>query len=635
LSATGWAQTGITTVSSGSTSLAGVTNSTSAADQSGIYVYGGGSLAVGVASITTSGSASSTTSSDQYVINAGVLAGNTSTTGTVVITNGTIITTGSVANGLFATSKGSSVTMLGGSINCSGANAHCVDATQGGSIVLSNVTVISSNADSSAIATDYGGGFVTMIGGSALAADTASGSHSASVYSTGIISVKDGNVTFVADCGGVVDGANSILLTNTAMTGLVEGIKVWRTASVSGTATVVVNGGSLISSTGDGFYVTGTAPGGGALGTITVLSNATVRAGTGNLLNSDSGSTAILTINAASLAGNIVADSTSTNYIALTNGAALTGCINTAKTLAIFTNCTWNATSNSIVTALSNAVTIHLNGKITTPDLIVKDGGVLGGGGLLSSNLTLASGATLILNSATNIVVDGSVFFGGAVTVEPSTTNLAAGTYPLLTYGKNLSGTPTFTYTNAGQTAVFSTATSGVIYVTISAPVTIPDAPTNLTATAGDSQISLTWTAVTAAASYYVKCSPVSGGDYSIVGSTTTTNFTATGLADGTVYFFGVTGTNNAGESPLSSEISARPIASVSTNLTLTAGASVLTISWPADHTGWILQAQTNSLSAGLGTNWVEVTDSALTNQITLPVAPTNPSVFYRLDKSN
>jgi hypothetical protein len=36
-----------------------------------------------------------------------------------------------------------------------------------------------------------------------------------------------------------------------------------------------------------------------------------------------------------------------------------------------------------------------------------------------------------------------------------------------------------------------------------------------------------------------------------------------------------------------------------------------------------------------LGTNWVEVTDSALTNQITLPVAPTNPSVFYRLDKSN
>jgi hypothetical protein len=56
-----------------------------------------------------------------------------------------------------------------------------------------------------------------------------------------------------------------------------------------------------------------------------------------------------------------------------------------------------------------------------------------------------------------------------------------------------------------------------------------------------------------------------------------------------------------------------------------------VTVSWPADHTGWELQAQTNSLSAGLGTNWVTVPNSYLINQVTVPVNPTNGSVYLRL----
>ena len=56
-----------------------------------------------------------------------------------------------------------------------------------------------------------------------------------------------------------------------------------------------------------------------------------------------------------------------------------------------------------------------------------------------------------------------------------------------------------------------------------------------------------------------------------------------------------------------------------------------LTLSWPADHTGWTLQAQTNNPSMGLGTNWVNVADSTLTNQVVVPVDSTSGSVFYRL----
>jgi hypothetical protein len=56
-----------------------------------------------------------------------------------------------------------------------------------------------------------------------------------------------------------------------------------------------------------------------------------------------------------------------------------------------------------------------------------------------------------------------------------------------------------------------------------------------------------------------------------------------------------------------------------------------LQFSWPADHTGWQLQSQTNDLTSGLGTNWVNVASSTQTNQMTVPLNSTNDSVFFRL----
>lgn len=52
-----------------------------------------------------------------------------------------------------------------------------------------------------------------------------------------------------------------------------------------------------------------------------------------------------------------------------------------------------------------------------------------------------------------------------------------------------------------------------------------------------------------------------------------------------------------------------------------------LTLSWPAGQLGWQLQAQTN----GLGTNWVNVPGTTLTNGFTVPVDPAIGSVFFRL----
>jgi autotransporter-associated beta strand protein len=54
-------------------------------------------------------------------------------------------------------------------------------------------------------------------------------------------------------------------------------------------------------------------------------------------------------------------------------------------------------------------------------------------------------------------------------------------------------------------------------------------------------------------------------------------------------------------------------------------------LSWPSNQTGWILQAQTNSLATGLGTNWVTVPGSTNVNQVTFPINRAQGSVFYRL----
>ncbi len=56
-----------------------------------------------------------------------------------------------------------------------------------------------------------------------------------------------------------------------------------------------------------------------------------------------------------------------------------------------------------------------------------------------------------------------------------------------------------------------------------------------------------------------------------------------------------------------------------------------MTLSWPLDHTGWQLQAQTNILAVGINTNWVNVSGSTTTNQVIIPIDPANGCVFYQL----
>jgi autotransporter-associated beta strand protein len=70
------------------------------------------------------------------------------------------------------------------------------------------------------------------------------------------------------------------------------------------------------------------------------------------------------------------------------------------------------------------------------------------------------------------------------------------------------------------------------------------------------------------------------------------------------------------------------------TNITVSVSGNVLTLSWPPDHTGWQLQAQTNSLSAGLNTAagaWFNVPGSTSVNTVNITMDPAKGTVFYRL----
>jgi len=111
------------------------------------------------------------------------------------------------------------------------------------------------------------------------------------------------------------------------------------------------------------------------------------------------------------------------------------------------------------------------------------------------------------------------------------------------------------------------------LFGTAAAP---PPAPTGLTATAGNAQVSLSWTASAGATTYNVKRATVTGGPYTTIATgVTVTSFTDTGLTNGTTYFYVVSAVNANGESPNSNQASATPQAAAPaapTGLTASAG---------------------------------------------------------------
>jgi cellulose 1,4-beta-cellobiosidase len=142
----------------------------------------------------------------------------------------------------------------------------------------------------------------------------------------------------------------------------------------------------------------------------------------------------------------------------------------------------------------------------------------------------------------------------------------------------------------------------------------------------------LSWNSPGNATGYDAARATTSNGTYTVIATNLATpGFTNTGLSDGTTYYFVVSAVNSAGQSSNSAPVSAQPVSLAPLLFNFAVNNGQIQLGWPQDHTGWSLQAQTNSLGGGISTNWVIVPASTLTNQMTFPIGLTNGSVFFRL----
>ncbi len=91
-------------------------------------------------------------------------------------------------------------------------------------------------------------------------------------------------------------------------------------------------------------------------------------------------------------------------------------------------------------------------------------------------------------------------------------------------------------------------------------PVAAPPAPSSVSATAGDRQVSIAWTAVPEATAYNLFRSTRSGRTgVAIASAMTATSYLDTNVENGPTYYYYVIATNDGGQSPRSPEASATP----------------------------------------------------------------------------
>lgn len=345
--------------SGGTETKANQTYTATETDQSGVWVANGGNLTLTNSTITTSGNTSSDDSSSFYGLNAAVLAASGST---IHLSDSTVTTSGTGANGVFATGSGSVATVSNVTIKATADGGHGVMATNGGSLTLTNVNMDTAGAHGAAIATDRGGGTISATGGTI----TTSGQDSPGLYSTGVIVVTGATIHAIGSEAAVIEGANSIDVTNTTLSGAKKwGVMIYQSMSgdAEGTRGVfTMTGGSLSAAVGPLFHVTNST------GVITlkgvqrtVTSGTLLDASAGTWGNSGSnGGTAILTADAQTLTGNLVADSLSSIAVTLQNGSLLQGAINSDNTaqgasLTLDASSTWNVTADSHLTCLDDA----------------------------------------------------------------------------------------------------------------------------------------------------------------------------------------------------------------------------------------------------------------------------------------
>jgi len=412
------------TLSDGSTkTLTDQELSTSTSDYNVVQVTKG-TLNLTQCNVSKTGDYSSSYSGDDtsfYGTNSAVYASGSSAY--INFSGGTVTTNAKGANAIFATDN-ATIIVSDITIDNSKSVSRGLHCTGGGTIHATNVDITTRSETSSTIATDRGGGTVTVNGGTI----TAKGSKSSVIYSTGNISV-DG-ITGLSEKGplATVEGGNSVTITNSNMTSQSDarGILLHQSTSgdAEGTTPVCTISSSTLTTTDSGAplcFVTNVS---GTLSLTDVnlsvasgvlMSVEYYKRGTGSL-----GHLMLLTTQDKwEYQGDVRADEV--NNLAVTvgenvtwNGAANTD--NTANSAAVTVNSggTWNLTGNTYVNKLVNNGTICTNGYVLSYDSLSGNGTISPTSGITQTKLIkedspgyTLSGVRANSNSRGIIIIDG------------------------------------------------------------------------------------------------------------------------------------------------------------------------------------------------------------------------------------
>ena len=351
----------------------------------------------------SSGSSSNTEDGDFYGMNAALLATNGAT---LTIKDSTITSSAQNGNGVFSYGSGTSVNISDSTITTTADNSGDIQTTGGGTTIANDLTVSTAGSSSAAIRSDRGGGTVSVTGGTY----TSSGLNSPAVYSTADITVKDAALTAKGSEALVIEGKNSITLTDCDVSGSmsktegtsssenVHNVMIYQSMSGDadvGTSSLSITGGSLTGESGDMFYISNTHA-------VVTLSGVKITNNdkdgylmrvTGNSAShgwgtaGKNGAQVTFTADAQTLDGDIEVDSISTLDLTLKNSSTFTGTIhivdNADGGTAVENNAVvtiekgskWVLTGDCTITSLTNNGTIDFNGHTIT----LADGTVLKG----------------------------------------------------------------------------------------------------------------------------------------------------------------------------------------------------------------------------------------------------------------
>lgn len=287
------------------------------------------------------------------------------------------------SNAVFATGEGSVINVENTNIHTKSDSSRGLDATYKGTVNGKNLTITTEGAHSATLATDRGEGTITA----EAAKLTTSGEGSPVIYSTGNIMVN--NVNGIANNSeiGVVEGKNSITLTNSNVTGYKDnGFMLYQSFSgdaESGIARLKAENNTLTThATGAFLYVNNTTA------EVDLSNNAISMPNTSTLVKAaadsrwgktgENGGHLTLRTSNQELSGNIMADSISTIALDMTNGSSLVGAVNTDNTAKEVTvklskDSNWILTGDSYVKSLSNEDTTGSNIQLNGYKLVVAD----------------------------------------------------------------------------------------------------------------------------------------------------------------------------------------------------------------------------------------------------------------------